>query len=61
MAEGRVRDGGTLPGEEDGRMVRAKLVGGVWIKEEEEDDDAFSRSIHMYGGERTFIGVHRPT
>ena len=68
MAEGRTRDGGVLPGEGDGgeivdgkgeEMVRAKLVDGVWIKEEEEEEDHFSRSIHMYRGERTFIGVHR--
>jgi DEAD/DEAH box helicase domain-containing protein len=62
MAEGKTRDGGTLPGEGDEgeeKMVRAKLVDGVWIKEEEEDEDHFSRSIHMYRGERTFIGVHR--
>jgi len=68
MAEGRTRDGGVLPGEGvggemvDGKgeeMVRAKLVDGVWIKEEEEEEDHFSRSIHMYRGERTFIGVHR--
>ncbi|KAL6710991.1 ATP-dependent 3'-5' DNA helicase [Coniothyrium glycines] len=41
-------------------MVRAKFVDGVWIKEEDDDDDHFSRSVHMLSGERTFIGVHRP-
>ena len=40
------------------RMARGKLVQGVLIKNEEEDDE-FSRSIQMFGGERTFIGVHR--
>ncbi|OAL47879.1 P-loop containing nucleoside triphosphate hydrolase protein [Pyrenochaeta sp. DS3sAY3a] len=48
-----------MPSELGERMVRAKLVDGVWIKEEEEDDDHFARSIHMYRGERTFIGVHK--
>lgn len=51
--------GGGGVDEGDEKMVRAKLMDGVWIKEEEEDDDHFSRSIHMYGGERTFIGVHK--
>jgi len=41
------------------RMVRAKFVDGVWIKEEEGDDDHFSRSVHFLSGERTFIGVHK--
>jgi DEAD/DEAH box helicase domain-containing protein len=40
------------------RMARGKLVQGVLIKNEEEEDE-FSRSIQMFGGERTFIGVHR--
>jgi len=40
-------------------MVRAKFVDGVWIKEEEGDDDHFSRSVHFLSGERTFIGVHK--
>ncbi|KAF2113335.1 DEAD/DEAH box helicase-like protein [Lophiotrema nucula] len=40
------------------RMVRGKMVDGVWIKKEEEDDE-FGRSIQMYGAERAFIGVHR--
>jgi DEAD/DEAH box helicase domain-containing protein len=40
------------------RMARGKMLGGVLIKKEEEDDE-FSRSIQMFGGERTFIGVHR--
>jgi DEAD/DEAH box helicase domain-containing protein len=43
--------------EED--MARAKLVDGVWVKVEEEEDDHFSRSIDMYRGERTYIGVHK--
>ncbi|KAF2846475.1 DEAD/DEAH box helicase-like protein [Plenodomus tracheiphilus IPT5] len=45
--------------ERDEKMVRAKFVDGVWIKEEEEDEDHFSRSVHFLGGERTFIGVHK--
>jgi DEAD/DEAH box helicase domain-containing protein len=43
------------------RMVRGKFVNGVFIKKEEEEDeeDEFARSIQMYGGDRTFIGVHK--
>ncbi|KAJ8118236.1 hypothetical protein OPT61_g736 [Boeremia exigua] len=41
------------------RMARGKMVDGVLIKEEEEDEDHFARSVHMFGGERTFIGVHK--
>jgi len=41
------------------RMARGKMVEGVLIKEEEDDEDHFSRSVHMFGGERTFIGVHK--
>lgn len=41
------------------RMARGKLVDGILIKEEEEDEDHFARSVHMFGGERTFIGVHK--
>ncbi|KAJ4291659.1 ATP-dependent 3'-5' DNA helicase [Kalmusia sp. IMI 367209] len=45
---------------EEVRMVRGKFVDGVFIKKEEEDEeDHFSKSIHMFGGERTFIGVHQ--
>jgi DEAD/DEAH box helicase domain-containing protein len=44
--------------DEDG-MARARMVGGVYVKVEEEEDDHFSRSIDMYRGERTFIGVHK--
>jgi DEAD/DEAH box helicase domain-containing protein len=46
---------------EEVRMVRGKMGDGeIIIKEEEEDgDDDFARSVRMYGGERTFIGVHR--
>jgi DEAD/DEAH box helicase domain-containing protein len=40
-------------------MARAKMVDGVWVKVEEDEDDHFSRSIDMYRGERTFIGVHK--
>lgn len=47
-----------VPAEEI-RMVRGKLVDGIWIKKEEEGDDDFARSIKMYGAERTFIGVHK--
>ncbi|KAH9869050.1 hypothetical protein J1614_008127 [Plenodomus biglobosus] len=43
----------------DEKMVRAKFVNGVWIKEEEEDDDHFAKSVHFLGGQRTFIGVHK--
>ena len=61
MAGGRLPDGNEMDTEAeiDEKMVRARLVHGVWIKEEEEDDDHFARSIHMYRGERTFIGVHK--
>ena len=41
------------------RMARGKMVDGVLIKEEDEDEDHFARSIHMFGGDRTFIGVHK--
>lgn len=37
---------------------RAKMVDGVWVKVEDEEDDHFARSVAMFGGERTFIGVH---
>lgn len=47
-----------VPAEEI-RMVRGKFVDGVFIKREEEEEDEFSRSIQMFGAERTFIGVHR--
>jgi DEAD/DEAH box helicase domain-containing protein len=56
MAGGKRAVVGDGEGEE---MKRAKLVDGVWVKIEEEEDDHFSRSIAMYGGERTFIGVHK--
>jgi DEAD/DEAH box helicase domain-containing protein len=46
-------------GYRDDDMARAKLVDGVWVKVEEEEDDHFSRSIDMYRGERTYIGVHK--
>lgn len=41
------------------RMVRGKFVDGTFVKNEPEDEDDFSKSISMFGGERTFIGVHR--
>jgi DEAD/DEAH box helicase domain-containing protein len=41
------------------KMARGKVVDGVLIKEEDEDEDHFARSIYMYGGERTFIGVRK--
>lgn len=44
---------------EEVRMVRGKMVDGGWIKEEAEEEDEFSRSIQMFGAERTFIGVHQ--
>ncbi|ORY00666.1 hypothetical protein BCR34DRAFT_575517 [Clohesyomyces aquaticus] len=43
---------------EEVRMVRGKMVDGVWVKKEE-DEDEFARSIAMFGAERQFIGVHR--
>jgi DEAD/DEAH box helicase domain-containing protein len=46
-------------GHEGEEMKRAKCVDGVWVKVEEDEDDHFSRSIDMYRGERTFIGVHK--
>ncbi|KAF1976399.1 P-loop containing nucleoside triphosphate hydrolase protein [Bimuria novae-zelandiae CBS 107.79] len=42
---------------EEVRMVRGKFVDGVFVKNEPEDD--FSKSISMFGGEKTFIGVHK--
>ena len=45
---------------EEVRMVRGKFVDGVFIqKGGENDEDYFSKSIQMFGGERTFIGGHR--
>jgi DEAD/DEAH box helicase domain-containing protein len=45
---------------EEVRMVRGKMVDGVWIKrDEDEGEDDFARSIQMYGAERTFIRVHK--
>jgi DEAD/DEAH box helicase domain-containing protein len=41
------------------KMARGKLIDGVLIKEEEEEEDHFARSVYMFGGERTFIGVHK--
>jgi DEAD/DEAH box helicase domain-containing protein len=41
------------------KMARGKIIDGVLVKEEEDDEDHFARSIYMYGGERTFIGVHK--
>lgn len=48
----------TVVAAEEVRMVRGTWVDGVWVKNEE-DEDEFARSIMMYGGERTFIGVNR--
>jgi DEAD/DEAH box helicase domain-containing protein len=53
---GRRDDVGAWDEEE---MKRAKMVDGVWVKIEDDEDDHFSRSIDMYRGERTFIGVHK--
>ncbi|CAI6337691.1 unnamed protein product [Periconia digitata] len=39
------------------RVVRGRWVDGVWIKNED-DEDEFARSIQMFGADRTFIGVH---
>jgi DEAD/DEAH box helicase domain-containing protein len=44
---------------EEVRMVRGKFADGIFIKSEPEEEDDFSKSISMFGGERTFIGVHR--
>lgn len=44
---------------EEVRMVRGKFVDGIFVKNEPEDEDDFSKSISMFGGERTFIGIHR--
>jgi DEAD/DEAH box helicase domain-containing protein len=56
---GGERRGINRGGGEEMEMKRAKMVDGVWVKVEEEEDDHFSRSIDMYRGERTFIGVHK--
>jgi DEAD/DEAH box helicase domain-containing protein len=56
----RVGGGGRwATGAQDVEMKRAKMVDGVWVKVEDDEDDHFSRSIDMYRGERTFIGVHK--
>jgi DEAD/DEAH box helicase domain-containing protein len=40
--------------------VRGKIRDGLIIKkEEDEEEDEFGRSIQMFAGDRTFIGVHR--
>jgi DEAD/DEAH box helicase domain-containing protein len=45
---------------EEVRMVRGKIRDGLIIKkEEDEEEDEFGRSIQMFAGDRTFIGVHR--
>lgn len=46
---------------EEVRMARGKVVDGVLVKEESdgEEEDHFKKSVRMYGGERTFIGVHK--
>jgi DEAD/DEAH box helicase domain-containing protein len=41
------------------KMARGKIIDGILVKEEEDGEDHFARSIYMYGGERTFIGVHK--
>jgi DEAD/DEAH box helicase domain-containing protein len=56
MAGGRKA---VVAGDEDGQMARARMSGGVLVKVEEDEDDHFSRSIDMYRGERTFIGIHK--
>lgn len=48
----------TVVAAEEVRMVRGKVVDGVFVKNEEAEDE-FLRSIQMFGAERTFIGVHR--
>lgn len=49
----------TVVAAEEVRMVRGKFADGIFIKSEPEEEDDFSKSISMFGGERTFIGVHR--
>jgi DEAD/DEAH box helicase domain-containing protein len=50
----------TIVPAEEVRMVRGRFVDGVFIKNEPEDEeDQFSKSISIFGGERKFIGVHR--
>ncbi|KAL5403276.1 hypothetical protein PMIN03_009981 [Paraphaeosphaeria minitans] len=50
----------TIVPAEEVRMVRGRYVDGVFIKNEPEDEeDQFSKNISVFGGERTFIGVHR--
>ncbi|KAF2002339.1 P-loop containing nucleoside triphosphate hydrolase protein [Amniculicola lignicola CBS 123094] len=50
---------------EEVRMCRGRFVEGVWVKNEEgwegerEREDAFGRSIDMFGGGRKEIGVFR--
>lgn len=50
----------TIVPAEEVRMVRGRFVDGVFIKNElEEEEDQFSKSLSMFGGDRTFIGVHK--
>ncbi|KAF2443023.1 P-loop containing nucleoside triphosphate hydrolase protein [Karstenula rhodostoma CBS 690.94] len=50
----------TIVPAEEVRMVRGRFVDGVFIKNEPEDEeDQFSKSVSLFGGERKFIGVHR--
>jgi DEAD/DEAH box helicase domain-containing protein len=50
----------TIVPAEEVRMVRGRFVDGVFIKNEPQDEeDQFSKSISIFGGERKFIGVHR--
>ncbi|KAL5388211.1 hypothetical protein DPSP01_003200 [Paraphaeosphaeria sporulosa] len=50
----------TIVPAEEVRMVRGRFVDGIFIKNEPQDEeDQFSKSISIFGGERRFIGVHR--
>ncbi|KAL1592304.1 ATP-dependent 3'-5' DNA helicase [Paraconiothyrium brasiliense] len=49
----------TIVPAEEVRMVRGRFVDGVFIKNEPEEEDELSKSISMFGGDRTFIKVHR--
>ncbi|KAF2271282.1 DEAD/DEAH box helicase-like protein [Westerdykella ornata] len=39
-------------------MARGVEKDGVWIKEEDAEENAFARSIRVFGGEGRLIGVH---
>lgn len=49
----------TIVPAEEVRMAKGKWVDNVWIKNEEIADDDFSRSMRLFDGERTMIGVYK--